>query len=41
LATIRDLRRAGHTAERIAEKLNEAGWTTPTQRNNLARQKNL
>ena len=33
IAEIHSLRRAGHTAERIAEKLNTAGWVTPTQRN--------
>jgi DNA invertase Pin-like site-specific DNA recombinase len=33
LAEIRKLRTEGHTAGQIADKLNEAGWVTPTQRN--------
>jgi hypothetical protein len=33
LARIHELRRAGYTAERIAERLNAEGWVTATQRN--------
>lgn len=33
IAEIHALRRAGYTAERIAEKLNADGWVTPMQRN--------
>jgi hypothetical protein len=33
LARIHELRRAGYTAERIAEQLNAEGWVTATQRN--------
>ena len=32
LAEIHGLRRNGYTATQIAQKLNEAGWTTPTQK---------
>jgi len=32
---IHALRRAGYTADRIAEKLNADGWVTPTQRNSF------
>jgi DNA invertase Pin-like site-specific DNA recombinase len=32
MARIHELRRDGHTASRIAEKLNAEGWVTPTQR---------
>jgi hypothetical protein len=32
METIRDLRRTGLTAKRIAEQLNADGWITPTQR---------
>lgn len=35
VAEIHALRRAGYTAERIAEKLNEAEWVTPTQRSSF------
>ena len=30
---IHDMRRAGYTAEQVAEKLNASGWLTPTRRN--------
>ena len=30
---IHDLRRAGYTADQVAEKLNAGGWLTPTRRN--------
>ena len=33
LARIHELRRAGYSACRIADKLNAEGWVTPTQRN--------
>jgi DNA replication protein DnaC/DNA invertase Pin-like site-specific DNA recombinase len=33
LKRIRELRRSGHSAGQIAEKLNADGWVTPTQRN--------
>lgn len=33
LEEIRKLRKTGYTAGQIAEKLNEDGWATPTQRN--------
>lgn len=33
LEEIRKLRQAGYTAAEIAERLNAAGWTTPTQKN--------
>ena len=33
MARIRELRRNGFTATRIAEKLNAEGWVAPTQRN--------
>lgn len=32
LEELRGLRRSGYTAAQIAQKLNEAGWTTPMQR---------
>jgi DNA invertase Pin-like site-specific DNA recombinase len=35
LERIHQLRRDGHTAGRIAEKLNVEGWKTPTQRNSF------
>ena len=35
LEEIRRLRREGYTAPSIAEKLNEQGWVTPTQRNSF------
>lgn len=35
IAQIHVLRRAGYTAERIAEKLNADGWVTPMQRNSF------
>lgn len=35
VAEIHALRRAGYTADRIAEKLNETGWVTPTQRSSF------
>ena len=33
IGQIHALRRAGYTADRIADKLNADGWVTPTQRN--------
>lgn len=35
LSEIRRLRSEGHTASAIADKLNEQGWVTPTQRNSF------
>lgn len=32
LEEVRSLRRSGYTAAQVAQKLNEAGWTTPMQR---------